>query len=110
MPRTVSTHDLRPMPRFTFAGRGCRDSRREPRRLPQAVLLHPSAGSGAAPTLASPPVTSALSGAGRPSAGRAANVTAAAEDRPPPAGLLYGPVTWQKPTNRWWSSGGATPC
>jgi hypothetical protein len=29
--------DLRPLPRFTFAGRGSRDSRREPRRPRRAA-------------------------------------------------------------------------
>ena len=46
MTRTVSAPHLRPIPRFTFAGRGCRDSRREPRRPPAARLL-PGGAAGA---------------------------------------------------------------
>ena len=39
MTRTVTGLYHRSMPRFVFAGRGCRDPRRETRRLPQSVRL-----------------------------------------------------------------------
>ena len=91
MTRTVSAPDLRPLPRFTFAGRGCRDSRREPRRLPQTLRLQPSAPFAATTS----PVTSALSEAGRPSAGRSSTTTPACDDRPPPASLRYRPRPWR---------------
>jgi hypothetical protein len=40
MTRTVSYghHDLHRLPRFAFPSRGCRDSRREPRRPRQPIL------------------------------------------------------------------------
>ena len=102
MTRTVTGPELRPTPRFTFAGRGCRDSRREPRRLPQSLRLPSPAPS----TAATSPVTAALSEAGRPPAVGSTTSTAAV-DRPPPATLRYGPVPCQTPTGLWWSSGAA---
>jgi hypothetical protein len=80
MTRTVTAPDLRPLPRFTFAGRGCRDPRREPRRLAQALRIQPSAPS----TATTSPVTTALSEADRPSARRSSTAgPAAGDDRPP---------------------------
>lgn len=111
MTRTVSAPYLRPLPRFTFAGRGCRDPRREPRRLPQALRPQPSTPS-TAPTS---PVTTALSEAGRPSAGRSSTAGPAAgpDDRPPPVALRYRPGPWRltrvTAAGLWWSSGGAMP-
>jgi hypothetical protein len=43
MTRTVTGPAVRPLPRFTFAGRGCRDPRREPRtarRAATTIALH----------------------------------------------------------------------
>ena len=86
MTRTVSAPHLRPMPRFTFAGRGCRDTRREPRRLPAPLLPRATTVMAAGPvaTVAAP-VAKALS---RAAAQRPAGTGAArpAADRPPPPG------------------------
>ena len=87
MTRTLTGPDFRSMPRFTFAGRGCRDSRREPRRLPHSHRLQQPA-----PTTA-PPIAAAPSEPGRPPAGRpstrpsgaaASPGSSACVDHPPP--------------------------
>ena len=41
MTRTARAPHVRPFPRFTFAGRGCRDPRREPRRQPAVQRAGP---------------------------------------------------------------------
>jgi hypothetical protein len=41
MTRTARAPHVRPLPRFTFAGRGCRDPRREPRRQPAVQRTAP---------------------------------------------------------------------
>jgi hypothetical protein len=112
MTPTVTGPDLRALPRFTFAGRGCRDPRREARRLPQSLRLQPPC----PPTTTPSPVATVVSGAGGASAGRSSTTgsTGPNDDRPPPAGLRYGPGPWQ-PSKRvtamslWWSSGAVTP-
>lgn len=96
---------LRPLPRFTFAGRGCRDPRREPRRLPQPQRIPPPGQRSGTP----PPVATARSAGGYPSAGPASGRTDPDGDRPPPAALRYGPGPWLKPNNLWWWSGAAMP-
>lgn len=107
MSHTVTGPDLRPLSRFTFAGRGCRDPRREPRSLPQSLRPHPPCSSTGTPS----PVATLLLEAGRPSAGRPspAGATGATGDHPPPGALRYGPGPWQLPMSLWWSSGAATP-
>ena len=88
MTRTVGPPGLRPLPRFTFAGRGCRDSRREPRRLPEALRARPATGATVtAPIAGTSPVGEALAPAterqsvARPSAAPRPD----RDDRPPPA-------------------------
>ena len=93
MTRSVTRSDLLPLPRFTFAGRGCRDPRREPRRRPQALRLEPPGPSTVTPS----PVSNVLSDAGRPAAGPSfttgsSGPAAERDDRPPPAALRYGPA------------------
>ena len=113
MTRTVSTPDLHPLPRFTFAGRGCRDSRREPRRLPKARRARPEGPvTATAPTTGSSPVTDALAPAsGRQSGARPSGASGTArDDRPPQAALRYGPGPWLIPASLWSSNGGAMPC
>lgn len=108
MTPTVTGPDLRPLPRFTFAGRGCRDPRREPRSLPHSLRLQPPG----SPTTMSSPIAIVLSSeAGRPSAGRFSTTgpTGSNDDRPPPGALRYGPGPWQIPMSLWWSSGVAMP-
>ena len=110
MTPTVTGPDLRTLPRFTFAGRGCRDPRREPRRLPQSLRIQPP---GSA-TATSSQVATALPEAGRrsavPSSATESTRPAAGNgDRPPPAALRYGPGPWQIPMSLWWSSGAAMP-
>jgi hypothetical protein len=110
MTRTVSASNLRPLPRFTFAGRGCRDPRREPRRLPQSLRIQPPGSVTAAPSQ----VATALPEAARPSAvpssaTESTRPAAGNGDRPPPAALRYGPGPWQIPMSLWWSSGAAMP-
>ena len=104
MTPTVTGPDLRPLPRFTFAGRGCRDPRREPRSLPHSLRLQPP---GPPTTMPSP----VLSEAGRPSAGRSSTTGATGhhDDRPPPVALRYGPGPWQIPMGLWSSSAAAMP-
>jgi hypothetical protein len=80
MTRTASIPDLRRLPRFTFAGRGCRDPRREPRRRPVALLTRPAPALPAAPA-APTPVSPAAPTTPKP----------AAADRPPPAVLTSAP-------------------
>ena len=106
MTPTVTGPDLRPLPRFTFAGRGCRDPRREPRRLPHSLQLQPPG----SPTTG-PSTVALVSDAGRPSASRSSTTgpTGPNDDRPPPAALRYGPGPWQIPMGLWWSSGAAMP-
>jgi hypothetical protein len=83
MTPTVNGSDRRPMPRFTFAGRGCRDSRREPRSLPQSLRFQPPGPSTTTPS----PVPTVRSDTGRPCATRSSTTrpTGANDDRPPPA-------------------------
>jgi hypothetical protein len=94
MTRTLSAPDLRPLPRFTFAGRGCRDPRREPRRLPEALRTRPaSAATVASQAAGSAPVAEALAPAADRRSGttRSTSTGAARDDHPPPAALRYGP-------------------
>ena len=104
MTPTVTGPALRPLPRFTFAGRGCRDPRREPRSLPHSLRLQPPC----PPTTMPSPVPSEP---GRPSAGRSSTTEATGhhDDRPPPVALRYGPAPWQIPTGLWSSSAAAMP-
>jgi hypothetical protein len=79
MTPTVNGSDRRPMPRFTFAGRGCRDSRREPRAPVCHSVLHDPPHRR---QRRSPPTSRAL---------------------------RYGPGPWQIPMSLWWSNGAAMP-
>lgn len=117
---TAAPPDLDRLPRFTFAGRGCRDARRERRR--PAALSRPAAPAPGAPgpsTLAASggqrcgattsgtarcgattsgtagsggtPPASPASGAALPPSGRTAGESAArAGDRPPPSAEALG--------------------
>jgi hypothetical protein len=84
--------DLRPLPRFTFAGRGCRDPRREPRRRPDVATTRPG-------LLTAPPALPVASPVDppRPSAARreppcslSSTGRGAATDRPPPHPRIVG--------------------
>lgn len=93
MTSSAARTDVRHRPRFTFAGRGCRDPRREVRRLPQALRLRSPSPSTVTPS----PVASRSAEAGRPSAGPSSTTgssgpAANRDDRPPPAALRYGPA------------------
>lgn len=103
----VTGPDLRSLPRFTFAGRGCRDPRREPRRLPQSLRIQ----APGQPTGTTAPVATDLPAAGNLPARRSttSGPTGPDDDRPPPAALRYGPAPWQIPMSPWWSSGAAMP-
>ena len=91
MTPSVTAPSLRPFPRFTFAGRGCRDPRREVRRHPAALLTRPTAAAAALEAIA---LTS--EGSSRPAqSDDKPAVTAArpaADDRPPPDGRPARPV------------------
>ena len=84
--------DLHRLPRFTFAGRGCRDSRREPRRRPDLAM--PRRGVPTAPPAAV--LVVALADAPGPSAARREPTSALSSTGPgpaadpPPAGVLHG--------------------
>ncbi len=94
MTRTFSAPDLRPMPRFTFAGRGCRDPRREPRRLPESLRTRPAvAASITAATADTSPVAEALATATDRQSGTGGTATTRGDrdDHPPPPALRYGP-------------------
>ena len=87
MTPSVTAPSIRPFPRFTFAGRGCRDPRRELRRRPADLV--------ARPTAASAPSAGTIAVLTEPSAGSAAEADAGAKsttervsatDRPPSPG------------------------
>ena len=97
MTRTVNAPpDLRPLPRFTFAGRGCRDPRREPRRRPGTTLTGlgpltaPAASALPGPAISTTSAAPATSPSPSPAARKGGATTACAGraapgDRPPPS-------------------------
>ena len=112
MTRTITGPDMRPLPRFTFAGRGCRDPRREPRRRPEALRPRPAGATTVTPSTAgSSPVAEALAPTTDRESGtrRSAATPAIRDDRPPPGTLRYGPGPWRIRAGLWWSNGGAMP-